>query len=139
MADFTFGRKLLFLAKNAFLPYKHPKIAKGLVFILEKDTFLFAQLFPVVARTWLELRRMPQMENLENQPFFVVSLDDLWEPFSPPLVQSAMVLWFYGKQQEDKGGWEEDTGQGWRQCHVVFLAILGKFFVLRREWEPPFH
>ena len=56
MADFTFGRKLLFLAKNAFLPYKHPKIAKGLVFILEKDTFLFAQLFPVVARTWCPAR-----------------------------------------------------------------------------------
>ena len=56
MADFTFGRKLLFLAKNAFLPYKHPKIAKRLVFILEKDTFLFAQLFPVVARTWCPAR-----------------------------------------------------------------------------------
>ena len=73
------------------------------------------------------------MENLENQPFFVVSLDDLWEPFSPPLVQSAMVLWFYGKQQEDKGGWEEDTEQGWRQCHVDFLAAPGKVFVFRRN------
>ena len=42
-------------AKNAFYPRKH-KFAKRLISILERDTFLFAQLFPVVARTWLELR-----------------------------------------------------------------------------------
>ena len=44
-----------FLAKNAFYPKKHPKFPKRLIFTLEKGTFLFAQLFPVVARTWLEL------------------------------------------------------------------------------------
>ena len=102
------GRNCGETVKNSFFQKgKDPKFAKRLVFILEKGTFLFAQLFPVVARTWLELRRMPQMENLENQPFFVVGLDVLWEPFSPPLVQSAMVFWFYGKQEEDsqRQGW----------------------------------
>ena len=31
------------------------KFLKSLMFILEKGTFFFEQLFPVVARTWLEL------------------------------------------------------------------------------------
>ena len=39
-----------------FIPQKHPKILKILIFIWEKATFFFKQLFPVVARTWLGLR-----------------------------------------------------------------------------------
>ena len=45
-----------FLAKKAFYPKKkHPKFLKRLIFVLEKGTFFFEQLFPVVARTWLPL------------------------------------------------------------------------------------
>ena len=43
-----------FLAKNAFYPKKHPKFPKRLIFTLEKGTFFFEQLFPVMARPWLE-------------------------------------------------------------------------------------
>ena len=43
-----------FLAKNAFYPQKTPELL--MMFILEKGTFFFEQLFLVVARTWLELR-----------------------------------------------------------------------------------
>ena len=42
--------------KSVFFPKNHPKSAKRLMFIWEKGTFSFAQLCPVVARTWLELR-----------------------------------------------------------------------------------
>ena len=52
---FTFGRRVFFVQKSVF-PKKHPKFAKRLIFILEKGTFFFEQLFPVVARTWLELK-----------------------------------------------------------------------------------
>ena len=45
-----------FFGQKSFFPKKKSKFAKRLVFILEKGTFLFAQLFPVVARTWLEPR-----------------------------------------------------------------------------------
>ena len=55
-----------FWAKNSFLgacsktfktSIREPmrKFLKSLMFILEKGTFFFEQLFPVVARTWLEL------------------------------------------------------------------------------------
>ena len=79
MAIFMFGRKVIFGQKSVvFLnKKKHSKFIKGLIFIFEMGSFLFAQLFPVVARTWLELRRMSQMENLENQPFSFVGLDVL--------------------------------------------------------------
>ena len=53
---FTFGQKVFFLAKNAFFPKKHPKFLKRLIFILEKGTFFFEQLFLVLARTRLESR-----------------------------------------------------------------------------------
>ena len=36
-----------------FNPKKHPKFLKRQIFIWEKGTFFFEQLFPVVARTWL--------------------------------------------------------------------------------------
>ena len=36
-----------------FNPKNHPKFLKRLIFIWEKATFFFEQLFPVVARTWL--------------------------------------------------------------------------------------
>ena len=42
-------------AENLFFSQKkHTKLAKRLIFIGEKGTFSFPQLFPVVARTWLE-------------------------------------------------------------------------------------
>ena len=52
-AVFTFGRHVFFWPKMRFIPIKHPKF---LIFILEKGNFFFEQLFPVVARSWLELR-----------------------------------------------------------------------------------
>ena len=55
-AIFTFGRKVLFLLKMGFNPKKHPKFLKRLIFIWEKASFFFEQLFPVVVRTWLESR-----------------------------------------------------------------------------------
>ena len=42
--------------KMHFIPKKHPKFLQRVIFILEKGTFFFEQLFPVVARTWLEYR-----------------------------------------------------------------------------------
>ena len=45
-----------FLPKMHFNPKKHPKFLKRLIFILEKATFFFEQLFSVVARTWLEYK-----------------------------------------------------------------------------------
>ena len=48
--------KSVFLIKNANYPKKQPKFLKRLIFILEMGTFFFEQLFPVVARTRLELR-----------------------------------------------------------------------------------
>ena len=53
---FTFCRKVVFGPKIHFFPKKHPKTAKRLIFIWEKGTFFFAQLCPVVARTWFRLR-----------------------------------------------------------------------------------
>ena len=44
MAVFTFGRKVVFGLKMGFNP--------KMIFIWEKATFFFEQLFPVVARTW---------------------------------------------------------------------------------------
>ena len=58
-AVFTFGWEVFFWPTIVFFPKKHPKFAKRLIFIWEKGTFLFAQLCPVVARTWLELRSKP--------------------------------------------------------------------------------
>ena len=53
---FKFGRKVVFWPKMGFIAKKHPKLLKRLIFIWEKATFFFEQLFRVVARTWLELR-----------------------------------------------------------------------------------
>ena len=49
--------KSVFLVKNPFFPTKkHLKFAERLIFIWEKGTFLFAQFFPLMARTWWEPR-----------------------------------------------------------------------------------
>ena len=53
---FTFGRKVVFWPKMGFNSKNHPKFLKRLIFIWEKATFFFEQLFPVVARTWFPLR-----------------------------------------------------------------------------------
>ena len=42
--------------KKCIFFQKHLKFLKRLIFIWEKVTFFFEQLFPVVAKTWLELR-----------------------------------------------------------------------------------
>ena len=54
-AAFTFCRKVENGPKIRFSPKNHPKKDKRLLFIGGKGTFSFAQLCPVVARTWLEL------------------------------------------------------------------------------------
>ena len=54
--DFTFDQKVFLAKKSVFIPKKHPKFAKGLIFIWEKGTFFFAQLCLDVARTRFELR-----------------------------------------------------------------------------------
>merc|ERR1712155_301750 len=61
--------------KSVFFQKKHQKSAKRLIFIWEKGTFSFAQLCPVVARTWLESRSVyffwPQKFGfLPENPFF---------------------------------------------------------------------
>ena len=48
---------VMFCQKSVFFPKKHPKFAKRLTYIWDLGSFLFAQLFPVMARAWLELRR----------------------------------------------------------------------------------
>ena len=53
-AAFTFCRKVENGPKIRFSPKNHPKKDKRLLFIWGKGTFSFAQLCPVVARTWLE-------------------------------------------------------------------------------------
>ena len=50
------AEKCFFWSKMGFNPKNHPKFLKRLIFIWEKATFFFEQLFPVVARTWLESR-----------------------------------------------------------------------------------
>ena len=50
------AEKCFFLPKMGFIPKNHPKFLKRLIFIWEKATFFFGQLFPAVARTLLELR-----------------------------------------------------------------------------------
>ena len=50
---FTFGRKVW--PKMGF-KINHPKFLKLMIFILEKATFFFEHLFPVVAKTCLEYR-----------------------------------------------------------------------------------
>ena len=80
-AVLTFGRKVFFLAKNAFFPKKHPKFAKRLIFILEKGTFLFAQLFPVVART-----RCP-----DRSGFFQPEISVFW-PKNPIFATRPQIL-----------------------------------------------
>jgi hypothetical protein len=52
-AAFTFCRKVENGPKIRFSPKNHPKKDKRLLFIWGKGTFSFAQLCPVVARTWL--------------------------------------------------------------------------------------
>ena len=52
-AVFTFSQKVCFWLKMHLNPKKHPQFLKILIFIWEKATFFFEQLFPVVARTWL--------------------------------------------------------------------------------------
>merc|ERR1712012_1197339 len=55
-AVFTFSQKVCFWLKMHLNPKKHPQFLKILIFIWEKATFFFEQLFLVVARTWLESR-----------------------------------------------------------------------------------
>ena len=55
-AVFTVSRKVFFWPKMHVIPKKHPEFLKRVMLILEKGTFLDEQLFPVVARTWLELK-----------------------------------------------------------------------------------
>ena len=57
-AGITEKEPFLRLTKKWFLAKikKHPNFAKRLIFIKERGTFLFPQLFLAVARTWLELR-----------------------------------------------------------------------------------
>ena len=52
-AVFMFGHKVFFGQKPVFFPKKDSKFAKTLIFFLN-GTFFLEQLFPVVARTWLE-------------------------------------------------------------------------------------
>jgi len=60
----------LFLAKNAFLPNIY------LIFILEKSTFFFEQLFPIVARTWLEYRSIEVF--LSPKPLFLAKKNPIF-------------------------------------------------------------
>ena len=53
---YVWPKRVFFVAKNPFFPKKHLQFAETLIFIWEKGTFLFAQLFSVVAITWLELK-----------------------------------------------------------------------------------
>ena len=56
-AVFTFSRKVVFWPKmHVIVKKKYRKYHKTLIFILDRGTFFFDQLFPVVAGTWLELR-----------------------------------------------------------------------------------
>ena len=47
------AEKCFFWPKMHLNPKKQPKFLKRLMFIWEKATYLFEQLLPVVARTWL--------------------------------------------------------------------------------------
>ena len=49
-------RSVFFWPKMGFNPKNHPKFLKKLIFIWEKATFFFEQLFLVVARAWLGSR-----------------------------------------------------------------------------------
>ena len=53
---FTFGQKVFFCLKMGFNPNNHPEFLKRLIFIWDEATFFVEQLFPGVARTWLESR-----------------------------------------------------------------------------------
>ena len=72
------AEKSFFFAKNPFFPKKHLQFAETLIFIWEKGTFLFAQLFSVVASTWLELKSgcLIGTENSDldpKNPFFAIN------------------------------------------------------------------
>ena len=47
MGVFTFGQKVDFGLEMGFNPKNHPKFLKRLIFIWEKATFFFEQLFPI--------------------------------------------------------------------------------------------
>merc|ERR1712004_886850 len=53
---FTFGQKVVFGLKMGLTPKKSPKMTFPPLNIWAKALFFFEQLFPVVARTWLELK-----------------------------------------------------------------------------------
>ena len=79
------------------------KFLKSLMFILEKGTFFFEQLFPVVARTWLELSFFCQESR------FLAQKSDLWTKnrnFGPkkrvPLFRANHVLATTGKSCSKK-------------------------------------
>ena len=55
-AVFMSSLKVFFWLKTGFNPKNHPIFLKRQIFIWAKATFFFEQLFPVVARTWLEYR-----------------------------------------------------------------------------------
>ena len=69
-AAFTFCRKVENGPKIRFSPKNHPKKDKRLLFIWGKGTFSFAQLCPVVARTWLELKSVCFLFRKSENPFF---------------------------------------------------------------------
>ena len=70
-AIYTFSQKAVLWQKVRFFsPKKHPKFAKQLIFFWKQGTVLFAQLFPVVARTWLELRS--ELFFGPKNPFFAI-------------------------------------------------------------------
>ena len=56
LAVYVRPKSVCMAQKVFFIPKKHQKFLTTLIFILEKGTFFFAQLFPVVARTWFALR-----------------------------------------------------------------------------------
>ena len=84
---FTFCQKVVFGPKIHFFPKKHPKTTKRLIFIWENGTFFFAQLCPVVARTWFRLRSEsfflgPKIRILaQKSVFFYKTLDFVNGPF----------------------------------------------------------
>ena len=77
--QFSVWPKSIFWPKICFFFVfkRHPKSAKRHIFIWERGTFLFPQLFPVVARTWRESRsgRLFWAQKLWFQPknqFFAI-------------------------------------------------------------------
>ena len=63
------------------------KFLKSLMFILEKGTFFFEQLFPVVARTWSELSFFCQESR------FLAQKSDFCHT-TPILINGPILAWF---------------------------------------------